>query len=102
MPAAGGTAVNLTGNGRKDGDPLPRDRCGSTPTKKGIDLSKPRYVSAFGEWTKKGGYAKLEPGKPGVADAAVGRRGVRAAEGEEGGRLRLHEVAPTRTRPTTT
>ena len=46
----------------------------------------------FGEWTKKGGIARLEPGKPGVQmllwdDAAFG-----AAEGEEGGRLPLHEV----------
>jgi predicted peptidase len=28
-----------------------------------IDLSKPVYLSLFGEWTKKSGYAKIEPGR---------------------------------------
>jgi dienelactone hydrolase len=27
-----------------------------------IDLSKPAYLSMFGEWTKKSGYARLQPG----------------------------------------
>jgi dipeptidyl aminopeptidase/acylaminoacyl peptidase len=37
--------------------PLPRQ---------GIDLSKPQYFRAYGEWTKKAGIARLTPGKPGV------------------------------------
>jgi len=28
-----------------------------------IDLGKPMYLSLFGEWTKKSGYARLEPGE---------------------------------------
>jgi dipeptidyl aminopeptidase/acylaminoacyl peptidase len=36
------------------------------PDEKGWDLSAPRYVDMFGEYTKKGGVARLEPDKPGV------------------------------------
>ncbi|HEX6975972.1 MAG TPA: prolyl oligopeptidase family serine peptidase, partial [Vicinamibacterales bacterium] len=32
----------------------------------GIDLSKPQYFSVYGEWTKKGGIGRLDPGKPGL------------------------------------
>jgi dienelactone hydrolase len=31
------------------------------PDEESIDLGKPVYVSLFGEWTKKSGYARLEP-----------------------------------------
>ena len=31
--------------------------------KRGIDLSQPIYVNAYGEWTKKAGIALIEPGK---------------------------------------
>ena len=80
VPVDGGAAVNLTGNGRRDAiryqrrfalEP-PRDR------DEGIDLSKAQYFQAYGEWTKKGGIARLEPGKPGPqmvlwGDASFGR-----------------------------
>jgi dipeptidyl aminopeptidase/acylaminoacyl peptidase len=68
VPVDGGAAVNLTGNGKKDGiryqqrfalePPDARDR--------GIDLSKPLHFRAYGEWTKKGGIARIDPGTPGV------------------------------------
>ncbi|RPJ80105.1 MAG: S9 family peptidase, partial [Acidobacteria bacterium] len=32
------------------------------PDEERIDLTKPIYLSVFGEWTKKSGYARLEPG----------------------------------------
>ena len=68
VPTAGGTATNLTVNGHADAiryttrfalEP-PQDR------DKGIDLTKPIYVRAYGEWTKKGGIARIDSGKPGV------------------------------------
>ena len=40
----------------------------------GIDLSKPQYFAAYGEWTKKAGIARLDPGKPGMRDARLVRR----------------------------
>ncbi len=44
---------------------------------KGIDLAKPQYFAAYGEWTKKAGIARVSPGKPGAEllvwdDAAFG------------------------------
>jgi dipeptidyl aminopeptidase/acylaminoacyl peptidase len=77
--AADGTGgENLTGNGKSDGirygafiqfEPEPREP--------GFDLNKPAFISMYGEWTKKSGYAKWEPGKTGVTplvweDAFVG------------------------------
>ena len=48
------------------------------PEVDGIDLSEPVYFSAYGEWTKKAGFARLMPGKTGVEmliweDASFGR-----------------------------
>jgi dipeptidyl aminopeptidase/acylaminoacyl peptidase len=60
-----GTAVNLTVNGKKDGIRY-RRILRLDPDEKGLDLSVARYVDAFSEYTKKGGVARLEPGKPGV------------------------------------
>ncbi|MGD0736672.1 MAG: prolyl oligopeptidase family serine peptidase [Terracidiphilus sp.] len=60
VPANGGAAVNLT-NGRKD-----KIRYNLIyrldPDEKGYDLSKPLYIRSYGEWTKKGGLAVLDPG----------------------------------------
>lgn len=68
VPVDGGAFVNLTVNGRRDGlryqsrfalePPLERNE--------GIDLSKPQYFRVYGEWTKKGGIGRLDPGKPGL------------------------------------
>ena len=68
VPVAGGAAVNLTGNGRKDQIRYQR-RYPIEPLAEraqGIDLAKPQYFAAYGEWTKKAGIARLTPGKPGV------------------------------------
>ncbi|HXA51406.1 MAG TPA: hypothetical protein VNV86_13915, partial [Candidatus Acidoferrum sp.] len=65
VPSTGGGAVNLTGNGKKDKIRY-RTRFRLDPEEKGIDFSQPQYISAYGEWTKKGGIGMLEPGKPGV------------------------------------
>ena len=65
VPVAGGTAVNLTVNGKKDGIRY-RSFVRTDPEERGWDLSYPRYVSMFAEYTKQGGYGLLEPGKPGV------------------------------------
>ena len=68
IPVAGGAAVNLTGNGRKDQIRYQR-RYPIEPIAEraqGIDLAKPQYFAAYGEWTKKAGIAKLTPGKSGV------------------------------------
>jgi len=84
VPAAGGAAVNLTGNGRRDAIRY-RSIARLDPDEEGTDLAKPQYVAAFGEWTKKGGYAKLEPGRPGVSmllwdDASFGLQKARKAD----------------------
>jgi acetyl esterase/lipase len=63
--AAGGQAVNLTVNGKKDSLRY-RQRVRIDPDEKGADLTKPQYFGVLGEWTKKSGYGVLEPGRPGV------------------------------------
>ncbi len=65
VPVAGGQAVNLTRQRREGKDPLPPP-FRLDPDERGIDLSAPVYISAYGEWTKKGGIGLIEPGKPGV------------------------------------
>jgi len=60
-----GKAVNLTGNGKKEKIRY-TSRYRLDPEEKGIDLSKPMYVRAYGEWTKKSGIGLVESGKPGV------------------------------------
>jgi dipeptidyl aminopeptidase/acylaminoacyl peptidase len=79
VPVGAGQAVNLTGNGRKDQTRFQRRYALEPPEDraKGIDLSKPQYFAAYGEWTKKAGIARVNPGKPGAemltwADAAFG------------------------------
>jgi len=84
VPVAGAPAVNLTANGKKDGIRY-RTILRLDPEERGVDLSAPRYVTAFGEYTKKGGIARLEPGKPGAQmplweDAAFGLQKARKAD----------------------
>lgn len=74
VPVDGGLPVNLTVNGKKD-QVRYRQRYALEPLDQrdeGIDLSKPQYFSAYGEWTKKGGVARLDPGKPGVTNVLWG------------------------------
>jgi len=64
VPVHGGTkGVNLTANGLKDQIRY-RSRIQIDPEEKGIDLSKPLYVTTYGEWTKKAGISLIEKGKP--------------------------------------
>ncbi len=80
VPVDGGAAVNLTVNGRKDQIRY-QQRFALEPIEQrdeGIDMGAPQYFRAYGEWTKKSGIAKLEPGKPGMqmvmwGDASYGR-----------------------------
>jgi len=64
-PVHGGTDVNLTVNGKKDKIRY-RVRYRLDPDEKGIDLSQPMYVGAYGEWTKKGGIGVIESGRAGL------------------------------------
>ncbi len=65
VAATGGAGTNLTVNGRKDGIRY-RSIQRLDAEERGWDLSIPRYVSMFGELTKKGGFGRLEPAKAGV------------------------------------
>src|SRR4051794_23677874 len=68
VPVEAGSAVNLTVNGRKDAIRY-QQRYALEPLDErdeGIDLSKPQYFHAYGEWTKKGGIARVDPGHAGV------------------------------------
>ncbi len=65
IPVHGGKGVNLTLDGREKGLRY-RWRYRLDPEEKGIDLTKPIYIEAYGERNKKGGIARLVKGKPGV------------------------------------
>ena len=64
-PVHGGVAVNLTVNGKKDRIRY-QNRFRVDPEEKGVDLSGPVFVRAYGEWTKKMGIARIDEGKPGA------------------------------------
>jgi dipeptidyl aminopeptidase/acylaminoacyl peptidase len=71
-----GASVNLTGNGKKESIRY-QQILRLDPEERGYDLSVPRYVTTFGELTKKGGIVRLEPGKSEVQvlqydDAMIG------------------------------
>jgi len=65
VPVSGGRGTNLTANGKKEGIRYQR-RFRLDPQEQGIDLSRPLYISTYGEWTKKSGVALVEEGKPGA------------------------------------
>ncbi|MFO0938637.1 MAG: prolyl oligopeptidase family serine peptidase [Gemmataceae bacterium] len=72
----GSKSVNLTGNGKKDSIRY-QALVQFDPDLKGIDLSKPTFVTMYGEWTKKSGFGRLEATPGTVAplvweDAQVG------------------------------
>ncbi|MEP6781406.1 MAG: prolyl oligopeptidase family serine peptidase [Gemmatimonadaceae bacterium] len=93
VPAnATGAAVNLTGDGKikqiryrqfYDWSDEPRavvagaggrggrggaggGRGGRGGSSDGVDMSKPMYISTYGEWTKKEGVSRVDPGTPGA------------------------------------
>ncbi|MFC2155746.1 alpha/beta hydrolase family protein [Acidobacteriota bacterium] len=65
VPVHGGKGINLTVDGRKNSVRYQR-RYRLDPEEKGIDLSKPQYFRAYGEWTKKSGIVRIKNGKPGA------------------------------------
>jgi len=54
-----GKPANLTVNGKKDKIRY-RNRFRLDPEEKGVDLASAMYVSTYGEWTKKGGLARID------------------------------------------
>ncbi|WP_395009652.1 prolyl oligopeptidase family serine peptidase [Undibacterium sp.] len=60
LPADGGKAVQVTNDGKRDQVRYQR-RFVLDPNEKGIDLSKVQYFNAYGEWTKKAGFLRLDP-----------------------------------------
>jgi dipeptidyl aminopeptidase/acylaminoacyl peptidase len=80
VPVEGGQFVNLTVNGRADGLRHPQRFALESADERGegIDLTKPQYFRVYGEWTKKSGIGRLDPGKTGLqmvlwGDASFGR-----------------------------
>ncbi len=69
IPVAGGEAVNLTGDGKRDSIRYRRPEnfdLAFDTSQRGFDLTKPLYLDAYGEWTKKDGIAVIQPGQPGA------------------------------------
>ncbi|MDA7980801.1 MAG: prolyl oligopeptidase family serine peptidase [Pirellulales bacterium] len=64
VPAHGGTAMNLTQNGKEDAIRYSRIRIEEED--EGIDLTHPQYFSIYGEWSKKSGFAMVDNGTPGA------------------------------------
>jgi dipeptidyl aminopeptidase/acylaminoacyl peptidase len=56
-----GKAANLTVTGKRDKVRY-RNRFRLDPDEKGIDLAKAMYVDSYGEWTKKSGIVRIDPG----------------------------------------
>jgi acetyl esterase/lipase len=84
MPADGGKPVQLTIDGKRDQVRYQR-RFNLDPDEKGIDLSKPQYFSAYGEWTKKAGFLRIDPNsgaKRLVYDDAAYRRLVKSEKAD--------------------
>ncbi|HVX41319.1 MAG TPA: prolyl oligopeptidase family serine peptidase [Gemmatimonadaceae bacterium] len=82
VPVRGGVATNLTVDGKRDqiryqrlypfgqdtraGAGGGRGGRGGAAFGDGIDTSKPLYFGTYGEWTKKEGIARVNPGRPGA------------------------------------
>ena len=81
---AGGAAVNVTGNGKRDGMRY-QQRVGADPKEPGIDLTRPIFIETYGERTKKEGLAQVDPQRGGARalaweDAKIDFRRARDAE----------------------
>jgi acetyl esterase/lipase len=61
--ADGSGGKNLTGNGKETGTRYAGIVQFEKDPKPGIDLTQPLYVGMFGEWTKKDGLGRIDPGK---------------------------------------
>ncbi len=71
VPTRGGNAVNLTVDGSRTQKHYQR-RYGFDSREKGVDMASPLYFATYGEWTKKEGIAKVEPGRTGARDLMWG------------------------------
>lgn len=78
VPPAKGPAVNLTGDGRRTQVRYQTIYRFATDGGRGgfgsgaIDLTKPLYVGTYGEWTKKEGLSRIDPGKAGATSLIFG------------------------------
>ncbi|MBC7841477.1 MAG: S9 family peptidase, partial [Gemmatimonadaceae bacterium] len=59
VPVSGGTAMNITGNGKSSGIRY-QARVAVAPRERGIDVSKPLFIETYGERTKKEGLAMVD------------------------------------------
>lgn len=64
VSAKGGSAVNLTVNGRKEKIRY-QTRLRLDPDEKGINSAQPIYMRTYGEWTKQAGIARIDPNHTG-------------------------------------
>lgn len=65
VPVAPGAATNLTVNGKREGLRY-RQIVQPDPRARGIDLTKPVDLHFYGERTKREGFGRIQPGRPGV------------------------------------
>jgi dipeptidyl aminopeptidase/acylaminoacyl peptidase len=72
VKADGSGGDNLTVNGKETGTRYQGVEQFEPEPKPGFDLTKPLYVGTYGEWTKRGGLGRIEPGKPGVVPLLTG------------------------------
>ncbi len=84
VPVAGGTATNLTQNGKTSGTRY-QARVGAGPRERGIDLARPLFVETYGERTKKEGLVSVDALRGGTRtlsweDAKVDYRKARDAD----------------------
>src|SRR5688500_5623249 len=84
VPVAGGNAVNLTGNGKRDQIRYQQRLVFDARDRNGIDLRQPMYMETYGEWTKKEGLARIDAMRGGATqvsfeDAKVDYRRARDA-----------------------
>ena len=68
--ADGSDAINITQNGAKEKIKYSQ-RFNIYPDDKGIDLKKQQYFGIYGEWTKKSGFVRINPGKNGLKPGAI-------------------------------
>jgi len=86
VPVRGGPAVNLTVDGRREQIRY-RGRLVWDPKERGIDLSRPLYLHAYGEWTKREGVARVMPGRPGAQRFLWGDAGVQVRRARDADRF---------------
>lgn len=59
IAADGSKAMQLSHDGKREQIRY-KSRMTLDPNEKGIDLNKPQYFTAYGEWTKKGGFLRID------------------------------------------